>query len=168
MCSKYPGIKLELAFGTEVDKIEHLSSYAHVVHTTAKQIIPRRRKDENVFRMSIDEKCSCKECKNIVFHCQICKFVGVFVAVVVVVSWAPYCGFDKVVPSKRWKDVGFEVSTWFRGKCSLGIFQLQTMVSWSRWKARCLVDDMLAKTTLFLCTDDLESQVVWSFLAHQI
>ena len=32
--------------------------------------------------MSKDEKCTCKACKNTVFHCQIC---GAFVAVVVVV-----------------------------------------------------------------------------------
>ena len=76
MCSNYPGIKLEPALGTLEDKIEHLSSYAHVVHTTAKQVISRRRKNENVFKMSKDEKCTCKACKNTVFHCQLCKFVG--------------------------------------------------------------------------------------------
>ena len=26
--------------------------------------------------MSKDDKCTCKACKNTVFHCQICKFVG--------------------------------------------------------------------------------------------
>ena len=46
------------------------------VHTTAKQVISRRRKIENVFKLSKDEKCACKACKNTVFHCQICKFVG--------------------------------------------------------------------------------------------
>ena len=74
MCSNYPGIKLEPALGTQEDKIEHLSSYAHVVHTTAKQVISSLRKNENVFKMSKDEKCTCKACKNT--HCQICKFVG--------------------------------------------------------------------------------------------
>ena len=59
-----------------MDKIEHLSSYANVVHTPEKQVISRRRKNENVFKMSKDEKCTCKACKNNVFHCQICKFVG--------------------------------------------------------------------------------------------
>ena len=59
------------------DKIEHLSSYAHVVDTTAKQVISRHRKNESVFNMSKDEKCTCKACKNTVFHCQICKFVGI-------------------------------------------------------------------------------------------
>jgi len=76
MCSNYPGIKLEPALGTLEDKIEHLSSYAHVVHTTAKQVILRRRKNENVYKMSKNEKCTCKACKNTVFHCQLCKFVG--------------------------------------------------------------------------------------------
>ena len=76
MCSNYPEIELEPALGTKEDKIEHLPSYAHVVHTTAKQVISRRRKNENVFKMSKNENCTCGACKN--FHCQICKFVGVF------------------------------------------------------------------------------------------
>ena len=52
-----------------------INYYAHVVHTTAKQVISRRRKNENVFKMSKDDKCTCKACKNTVFHFQICKFV---------------------------------------------------------------------------------------------
>ena len=64
------------ALGTKEDKIEHLLSYAHVVHTTAKQVISRRRKNENIFKMSNDEKCTCKAGKNPVFHCRICKFVA--------------------------------------------------------------------------------------------
>ena len=48
MCSNYSGIKLEPAPGTWENKIERLSSYAHVVHTSAKQVISRRRKNENV------------------------------------------------------------------------------------------------------------------------
>ena len=77
MCANYPGIKLEPALQRLKDKIEHLSSYAHVVHTTAKQVISRRGKNENadVCEMSKNEKCTCKACKTIVFHCQICKFV---------------------------------------------------------------------------------------------
>ena len=75
MCSHYPGIKLEPALGTLEDKIEHLSSYAHVVHSAAKQVISRRGKNENVYKMSKNEKCTCKACKNTVFHCQLCKFV---------------------------------------------------------------------------------------------
>ena len=76
MCSNYPGIKLEPALGTLEDKIEHFSSYAHVVHTPAKQVISRGRKNENVFKMSKNEKCTCKACKNNFFDCQICTFVG--------------------------------------------------------------------------------------------
>ena len=57
-------------------QIEHLSSYAHVVETTAKLVMSRRRKNENVFKMSKDEKCTCKACKNIVFHFKFCKFEG--------------------------------------------------------------------------------------------
>ena len=38
------------------DKIEHLSSCAHVVHTTAKKVISRHRKNEDVFKMSQDLK----------------------------------------------------------------------------------------------------------------
>ena len=79
MCSNYPGIKLEPALGTKKDKIEHLSSYAQVVHTTTKHVISRRRKNENVYKMSKNEKCTCEACKNIVFHCQIWKSVGFFV-----------------------------------------------------------------------------------------
>ena len=75
MCSNYPEIKLEPALGTSEDKIEHLSSYARVVHTPAKLVISRRRKNENVYKMSKNEKCTCKACKNTVFRCQICKFV---------------------------------------------------------------------------------------------
>ena len=76
MCSNCLGVKLEPALGTLEDRIEHLSSYAYDVHTTAKQVISRRRKNENVFEISNDEKCTCKACKNTVFHCQKNKFVG--------------------------------------------------------------------------------------------
>ena len=52
-----------------------MSSCAHVVLTTAKQVISSRRKIEIVRGMSKNEKCTCKACKSIVFHCQICKFM---------------------------------------------------------------------------------------------
>ena len=68
------------------DKIEHLISYAHIVHRTAKRVISRHRKNENVFKMSKDEKCTCKACINTVFHCHICNSVGFFVAVVVALN----------------------------------------------------------------------------------
>ena len=57
------------------DNIDHFSSYAHVVHTTAKHVISRRRNNENVCDVHKNEKFTCEACKTIVFHCQICKFV---------------------------------------------------------------------------------------------
>ena len=57
------------------DIIEHLSSYVHVIHTTAKKVISHHRKNENVFKMSKDEKCTSKACKNTVFQCQIWGFL---------------------------------------------------------------------------------------------
>ena len=62
--------------GHKKRKLNICHHYAYDVHTTAKQVISRRRKNENVFKMSKDEKCTCKACKNTVFHCEICKFVG--------------------------------------------------------------------------------------------
>ena len=56
-------------------------SSVHVDHTPAKQVISRRRKNENVFKMSKNEKCTCKACKTTSFlsNMQICD---VLVAVV--------------------------------------------------------------------------------------
>ena len=45
MRSKYPGIKVEQALQLQEYKIEHLSSYAHVVLTAAKQVISRPGKN---------------------------------------------------------------------------------------------------------------------------
>ena len=67
MSSNCPGINLEPALGTEQGEIEHLTSYAHVVHTTAKQVISRRRKNENVFKMSKDENGRAKSAKILFF-----------------------------------------------------------------------------------------------------
>lgn len=48
MCSKYHLIKLESQSpDRKEDKIESLSSIAHALHTTTKQLISCRRKDEN-------------------------------------------------------------------------------------------------------------------------
>ena len=62
--------------GHKKTKLNILLSYAHVVHTNAKLVISRRRKNENVFKKAKNEICTCKACKNTIFHCQICKFVG--------------------------------------------------------------------------------------------
>ena len=63
MCSKYPGIKLEPALGTGEDKIEHLSLYAHVVHTTAKQVISRRRRTRTSTKSQKKKKTRAKRSK---------------------------------------------------------------------------------------------------------
>ena len=69
------------------DKIEHLSLYAHVLHTTAKMVISRPGKNENVFKLSKDEICTCKACKKYCFFLlSNMQIFGVFVAVVVVVT----------------------------------------------------------------------------------
>ena len=86
MCSNYPGMKLEPTLGTSEDKIEHLSSYAHVVNTTAKQVISRRRKNENVFKMSKDEKMHVQSVQKYCFSLSNMQICGGFVAFVVVVS----------------------------------------------------------------------------------
>ena len=59
MCSKYLGIK--------GDKIEDFLSSDHVFYTSAKQIISRRRKDENGYKICIKEKCTCKISKFVTF-----------------------------------------------------------------------------------------------------
>ena len=68
----YPGIKLEPVLQMKGDKIKDLLSYAHVVHTTPKQVISHHEKNE-----SACEKCKNGKCmrKNIVLHCQTCQFV---------------------------------------------------------------------------------------------
>ena len=52
----YPGIELESVVWRSKEGIENLWSSAHVVHLTAKQIISRRRKDENGCEMYKNEK----------------------------------------------------------------------------------------------------------------
>ena len=43
-------------------------SYAHVIHTTAKQVISCCGKNKNICEMSKNEKCTSKACKTITFH----------------------------------------------------------------------------------------------------
>ena len=85
MCSNYLGIKLEPALGkTKLDICHH--NYAHVVHTTAKQVISRLRKNENVFKMSKDEKMHVRSVQKYCFSLSNMQICGVFVAVVDVVA----------------------------------------------------------------------------------
>ena len=62
-------------------RLEHKTTKLNICHhmlTSSTQLQNRspRRKNENVFKMSKDEKCTCRACKHTVFHCQICKFMG--------------------------------------------------------------------------------------------
>ena len=72
----YPGINWNQRFGNKKTKL----NICHHLLTSSTQLqnkfISRHRKNEKVFKMSKDEKCTCKACKNTVFRCQICKFVG--------------------------------------------------------------------------------------------
>ena len=75
MYSKYPGIKLVSAVWRQQENIENLSSYAHVVLTTAKRVISHCGQDENGSKMYRNENCRCKARKTTVFDCQLCQFV---------------------------------------------------------------------------------------------
>ena len=63
MCSNYPGIKLKPALQRIYDKIETLSSSANVLHTTAKQVISCRGKNDNVCKMSKMKNARVKRAK---------------------------------------------------------------------------------------------------------
>ena len=52
-----------------------MSSYAHVVHTTTKQVISRRRRNENVCEMSKMKNARAKSVKLLFVYCQIFKFL---------------------------------------------------------------------------------------------
>ena len=86
MCSYYLGIKLKPALRTSEDKIEHLSSYAHVFHTPAKQVISLRKKNENVYTTSKMEKMHVQSVQNYCVSLSNMQICGVFVAVVLVVA----------------------------------------------------------------------------------
>ena len=51
ICFKYHGINLESALQRQENRIENLSSTAHVVGTTAKQVDSCRRKDKNGYEI---------------------------------------------------------------------------------------------------------------------
>ena len=54
--------------------LEHLSSRLRCPHSCKTGLFTSSRERERL-QMSKNEKCTCKACKTIVFHCQICKFV---------------------------------------------------------------------------------------------
>ena len=98
MSFNYLGVKLEPLLQKLENKFEHLSSYAHVVHTTAIHVISRRRKNENVFKMSKNGKCTCKACKTIVFCCQICKLLTFLLPSS---AWLPKLSIRELKPRRR-------------------------------------------------------------------
>ena len=66
---------LELNWNQRLGHKKTKLKICHHLLTSAKQVISRRRKNENVSKMSKEEKCTCKACKNTGFP-QICKFEG--------------------------------------------------------------------------------------------
>ena len=78
MCSKSLGIKLEPALGTQEDKIEHLSSYAHVVHATAKQLISRRRRTRTSAKCQKMKNARAKRAKILFFNVNYANLWGFF------------------------------------------------------------------------------------------
>ena len=61
--------------------MEHLSSYVHVVHTTAKQVIPRRGKNEDVCEMNKNEKMYTQGVQSNCFSLSNMQICDVLVAV---------------------------------------------------------------------------------------
>lgn len=57
-----------------------MSLSAHVVHTTTKQVITRRRKHENGYEVYENEKCTCKACKTTRFSSLNMQIYDVLVA----------------------------------------------------------------------------------------
>ena len=72
MCSNYPGIKLELALGTQVDKNKHLSSYAHDLKNRSFHVVERTRTSTKCQKM----KYALAKRAKILFFTVICKFEG--------------------------------------------------------------------------------------------
>ena len=95
--------------GHKKTKLNILLSYAHVVHTTSKLVILRRRKNENVLKKAKNKTCSCKACKNTIFHCQICKFVGFLL---------PSSSWLLKFPNVSNDLLGFSKTRWSINKCN--------------------------------------------------
>ena len=85
MCSNQPGIKLEPVPQRLEDKIEHVSSYAHVVHTTAKQVSSRtlwkeqeRLQSVQKVKMRAQNYCFSLSNMQICFHSGNSVFINAF------------------------------------------------------------------------------------------
>ena len=74
--------------------------------------------------MSKDEKCTCKVCKNTVFHCQICKFVGFLLPSSS--SWLPKLPNRELKQIRRRRKRERQVKMWL--SVSAIIFQLVKLI----------------------------------------
>ena len=68
------------------DKIEHLSSFARIVHITAKQLISFHGQNENVCEMSKNRKMHMQSRQNHCLPFSHVRICGVLVAVIVMVA----------------------------------------------------------------------------------
>ena len=78
-------INLEPVLGTWEDKIKHLLSDP-ICWRRPQNLISRRRKNENVFKMSEDKKMHVQSVQKCCFSLSNMQICGGFVAVVVVVA----------------------------------------------------------------------------------
>ena len=76
MFSNYPGIKSEQALlsgkNTNVNICHHMLTSSTQLQNMSFHVVERTRTSS---KRQKNEKCTCKACKNTVFHCQICRFV---------------------------------------------------------------------------------------------
>ena len=85
MSFNYLGVKLEPLLQKLENKFEHLSSYAHVVHTTAIHVISRRRKRERLQNVQ-KWKMHVQSVQNYCFLLSNMQIIDILVAVVDVVA----------------------------------------------------------------------------------
>ena len=80
------GLNWNQRFGHNKKKFNichHMLTSSTQLQNSLFHVVERTRMSTNCQK---NEKGTCKACKNTVFHCQICKFEGVYVAVLVVVA----------------------------------------------------------------------------------
>ena len=59
---------------TQLNTCHHMLTSSTQLQNRSFHVV--ERKNENVYKMSKDEKMHVQNVQNTVFHCQICKFVG--------------------------------------------------------------------------------------------
>ena len=58
---------------TKLNICHHMPTSSIQLQNSSSHVVERTRTSTKCQK---NEKCTCKACKNIVFHCQLCKFVG--------------------------------------------------------------------------------------------